>query len=244
MAAEVAVPTIVTGGRGDDRLIGNDGRNRIAGGRGRDIIHGLGGSDTLFAGKNRERTRDRVYGGPGSDQLFGSDGPNVIVGGPAADLIYPRDGRDRVRARDGTVDEVLCGRGMDAVGNDPFDFLIRCERSEAASESPAVPLWLNVFQDSTGGTIADVLVGCLERRPARACEGTVALELGGNPVSNQPRFTSISGHRQLIQAVLTRPLEPGEAGDLVVRLRSRTEAGAPTDDAFPAAVLLLGSPFP
>ena len=238
------VPTVVTGGRGEDRLRGNDGRNRMAGGRGRDVIDGFGGSDTLFAGKDVDRTRDRLYGGAGSDQLFGSDGPNVMDGGPAADLIYPRGGRDRVWARDGAVDQVVCGKGADATGNDPFDFLIRCERSAAASESPAVPLWLNVFQDSTGGTIADVLVGCLERRPARACEGTVALELGGNRVSDEARFTSISGHRQLVQPGLTRVLEPGEEVDLVVRVRSQTATGAPTDDAFPAAVLLLGSPFP
>jgi len=104
-----------------------------------------------------------------------------------------------------------------------------------------VPLWLNVFDDSTGGTTADVLVGCLERQSARACEGTVALELGGEPVSEEVRFTSLSGHRQLVTAALVPGLVPP---DLVVRVRSRTAAGAPTDDAFPAAVLLFGSPFP
>jgi hemolysin type calcium-binding protein len=239
-----AVPTVVTGGRGDDLLSGNDGRNRIAGGSGRDVIYGLGGSDTLFAGRDRDRTPDRLDGGPGSDQLFGSDGPNVIVGGSDADVIYPRDGSDRVRARDGAVDQVVCGKGVDATGNDPFDFLIRCERSAPASDSPAVPLWLNVFQDSRGGTIADVVVGCLERRPARACEGTVALELGGNPVSDEARFTSSSGHRQLVQAALTRALLPGEELGLVVRIRSRTVTGAPTDEGFRASVLLVGFPFP
>ena len=236
--------TVVTGGRGDDRLRGNDGRNQLVGGRGRDVIHRLDGSDSLFAGKDLDRTRDRLYGGGGSDQLFGSDGPNVMDGGPAADLIYPRDGRDRVRARDGAVDEVICGKGFDTTGNDPFDFLIRCERSEPASDSPAVPLWLHPFHSSTGRTVADVLVGCLERRPASACEGTVALELGGNPVTDEERFTSISGHRWLVTTELDRLLEPGEASDLVVRIRSRTATGAPTDDAFPAGVLLLGSPFP
>jgi hypothetical protein len=236
--------TVVTGGSGDDRLSGNDGRNQLAGGRGRDVIHGLGGSDSLSAGKDLDRTRDRLDGGAGSDQLFGSDGPNVMVGGPGADLIYPRDGRDRVGARDGAVDQVVCGKGLDATENDPFDFLIRCERSEPAWASPAVPLWLHPFESQTGRTVADVVVGCLERRPARACEGTVSLELGGNPVSDEERFMSISGHRWLVTAELDRLLEPGEASDLVVRIRSRTATGAPTDDAFPAAVLLFGSPFP
>ena len=238
-----AVPTVVNGGRGDDSLSGNGGRDRMAGGRGRDVIHGLGGSDSLFAGEDGDRTRDRLYGGPGSDQLFGSDGPNVIVGGPAADEMYPRGGRDRVSARDGAVDQVVCGKGVDATGNDPFDFLIRCERTDPASDAPAVPLWLNVFQDSTGGTIAGVVVGCLERRPARACEATVVLELGGSPVSEEARVTSISGHRQVVQPALTRALMPGEEFGLVVRIRSRTATGAPTDEAFPASVLLVGSPF-
>jgi Ca2+-binding RTX toxin-like protein len=243
-SGDFAIRSIVTGGRGDDVLIGNDGRNRLAGGRGRDVIYGLGGFDTLFAGKHGDRTRDRLYGGARGDQLFGSDGPNVMVGGPAADRIYPRDGRDRVRARDGSVDEVVCGKGVDSADNDPFDFLIRCEQSEPASDSPAVPLWLDVFEDSSARTIADVLVGCLERRPARACEGTVELEHGGAPVSGEVRFTSLSGHRQLVQVVLTRALQFREERGLLVRVRSQTATGDPTDDAFPAAVLLFGSPFP
>jgi RTX calcium-binding nonapeptide repeat (4 copies) len=236
----------ITGGRAGDRLSGNGERNRLIGGGGADAIAGLGGSDTIFAGAlatERARTADRLHGGPGSDQLFGSDGGNVIDGGPAADLIYAGGGRDRVRALDGAVDEVLCRKGVDTTANDPFDFLIRCERTAPASDSPAVPLWLNVWQDSTGATVVDAGVACLERQPARACEGKLQLELDGQPVSPETAFTGLSGHRQLVLLHPSRNLDPARTLDLAVRVRSRTAAGAPTDDLFPASALLLGFAF-
>ena len=239
------VPAAVMGGRGDDRISGNGGRNRLGGGRGRDVISGRGGSDTIFAVRNGvdgELSGDRLYGGAGSDEIFGSAGDNVIDGGAAADVIYAKRGRDRIRARDGAVDQVLCRRGADAARGDPYDFLISCERTEPASESPAVPLWLHVYEDSTGGTTADVLVGCLERHPASACSGSIQLELAGRPVSPETGFTSASGHRQL----LTANADPGVVSvelQLAVRIRSRASSGAPTDDVFPATGMLVGFPF-
>ena len=236
----------ITGGRGNDRLSGNDERNSLKGDRGTDVIAGLGGSDTIFAGGgggDDDDTSDRLYGGAGSDELFGSAGDNVIDGGPAADLLYARRGRDRVRGRDGAVDQVICGKGSDTAENDPFDFLIRCEQTDAASESPAVPMSLNMWQDSRGVTRADVLIGCLARRPAQACGGTVQLELAGEPISPQVTFTSLSGHRQGVGLELDPAVQPTRANDVAVRVRSQTGAGDPTDDLFPATSLLVAFPF-
>ena len=235
-----AAPAVVTGGRGDDRIRGNDGWDRLTGGPGRDVISGRGGSDTIFAvrnGADRDATRDRLYGGAGNDEIFGSAGDNLIVGGPAADVIYAKRGRDRVRVGDGAVDQVICGRGADVTGNDPFDFLIRCEEIEPASESPAAPLWLNVWEDSAGGTTADVLVGCLERHPASACAGTIQLTMGGGPVSAEAPFTSLSGHRQLVTLHPNASVGPADELALSVRIRSRSASGVPTDDVFPASSL-------
>ena len=240
-----AVPAVMTGGPGDDRLRGNDGRNRLAGGPGRDVISGRGGSDTIFAVRNgvdSDLSTDRLYGGDGSDEIFGSAGDNVIDGGPAADVIYASGGRDQVRARDGAVDQVICGRRADATANDPYDFLIRCERTEPASESPAVPLWLHVYEDSTGGATADLLVGCLERQPASACSGSIQLEQAGKPASPETVFTSVSGHRQLVSVHPDPGVESVEL-QLAVRIRSRASSGAPTDDVFSATSLLVGFPF-
>jgi Ca2+-binding RTX toxin-like protein len=240
-----AVPAVMTGGRGDDRLRGNEGRNWLAGGRGRDVISGRGGSDTIFAVRNgvdSDLSADRLYGGAGNDEIFGSAGDNLIVGGPAADVIYAQRGRDRVGVRDGAVDQVICGRGSDATANDPYDFLIRCESTEPVSDSPAVPVWLHAYEDSTGGTTADVLVGCLERHPASACSGSIQLEQAGRPVAPETGFTSASGHRQLVTVHPDPGVESVEL-QLAVRIRSRASSGAPTDDVFPATSLLLGFPF-
>ena len=237
----------ITAGRADDRLTGNDGPNRLEGGGGRDVMAGLGGSDTIFAGDpavDGDRAGDRLYGGSGSDQLFGSDGHDLIDGGRAADVVNSRKGRDRIRVRDGAVDQVRCGDGADVAANDPFDFMIRCERSPSASDSPAAPLFLNIWEDGRGMTIADVVVGCFEQHPARACAGTVQLELGGGPVTQEAAFTSLSRHVQSVQFEPGDLLKPAQEPDVVVRVRSRSATGAPTDDAFPADMLLLGFPFP
>jgi hypothetical protein len=57
----------VTGGAGDDVLIGDDAANELsAGAGGADRISGLGGPDTLVGGPGR----DALDGGPGADRLL------------------------------------------------------------------------------------------------------------------------------------------------------------------------------
>ena len=63
----------VTGGSGNDLLVGNTGVNVLSGG---------GGSD-------------RLYGGAGIDTLNGDDGNDLLGGGAGADFIYGGAGTDR-----------------------------------------------------------------------------------------------------------------------------------------------------
>lgn len=77
----------VTGGAGDDHLVGDDQANSLVGGAGDDVLIARGGDDDLG---------DRLVGGLGADRLSGGDGPDWLRGGP---------GRDRLS----------CGRGPDDV---------------------------------------------------------------------------------------------------------------------------------
>lgn len=78
----------VTGGAGDDVLIGNGAANELsAGAGGSDRLIGLGGPDTLSGGAGR----DTLDGGPGDDTLLSF--------GNAA----------------GVIDEIICGAGEDEV---------------------------------------------------------------------------------------------------------------------------------
>lgn len=64
----------LTGGSGNDTLIGNNGDNVLRGGAGNDSIFGGGGNDT-------------IYGGDGDDIIDGGTGNNIIYGGNGADTI-------------------------------------------------------------------------------------------------------------------------------------------------------------
>jgi Ca2+-binding RTX toxin-like protein/lysophospholipase L1-like esterase len=62
----------VTGGKGDDQLIGDLLANLLAGGLGADLLSGLGGNDQL-------------KGDAGADRLFGGEGNDKVDGGADAD---------------------------------------------------------------------------------------------------------------------------------------------------------------
>ena len=233
---------VLGGGRGDDRLTGNARRNQLAGRGGTDALFGAGGSDRLFADRGAmppALTADTLDGGAGSDELYGSDGPNLVTGGAGADAIHTGKGRDTVRARDGSVDVVDCGRGDDIVRNDPFEFLLRCERSDAYSSASPVPLAIKVRGN---GTTVSLSLGCRENHPA-SCTGTAQLEFAGEAVSPELAFNGPNRYRFVLMTEAGRPLPPGaeRSDELVVRIRSRDAAGATTSDAFPAS-MLLGAP--
>jgi arylsulfatase A-like enzyme len=71
---------------------------------------------------------DTLSGGEGDDVLFGRAGRDRLVGGPGGDVFYGGYGPDRVEARDGTRDVIVCGPGRDVVFADLLDGVGRgCE---------------------------------------------------------------------------------------------------------------------
>lgn len=70
-----------SGGRGNDRLIGDESHNVFAGGAGKDRLIGRGGRDK-FNGGNGE---DVIRGGTGLDIMNASKGSDVMAGGPGDD---------------------------------------------------------------------------------------------------------------------------------------------------------------
>ena len=67
----------VTGGAGNDILIGNELANTLIGNGGNDILLGLGGNDRLYGGVGR----DILIGGLGADFLDGGAGDDILSGG-------------------------------------------------------------------------------------------------------------------------------------------------------------------
>lgn len=86
---------VVLGGRGPDRLVGNDLANRLGGGWGADRLEGGAGDDVLDGGPGL----DWIDAGPGDDRIFVSRHLDTILGGAGTDTaVLPGDPSDfRVR---------------------------------------------------------------------------------------------------------------------------------------------------
>jgi len=86
------------GGKGDDKLIGNDADNRLNGGPGGDVVKGHEGHDTLFGGHKGSNVNfaepDELKGHEGDDYfVFKSDNTapkGIVSGGPGTDSLQPR----------------------------------------------------------------------------------------------------------------------------------------------------------
>jgi Ca2+-binding RTX toxin-like protein len=102
---------IVTGGNGNDLLLGTANNDFLRGGLGKDTLYGYGGDDFL-------------HGDDGNDVLVGGSGRDLLLGGNGSDVLDARDGGfgDYVEgkwwynAADG-FDVTLIDRGANGAGD-------------------------------------------------------------------------------------------------------------------------------
>jgi dipeptidyl aminopeptidase/acylaminoacyl peptidase len=112
----------------NDLLVGTDGNDVICGLDGGDALIGLGGDDRLF-------------GGNGNDWLAGGLGGNYLDGGP---------GDDTLDARNGSIDLVSGGAGVDtAVIDGPNDTMFGVERPKV---DPNLSVWRPAYADAAEPT--------------------------------------------------------------------------------------------
>jgi len=101
---------VITGGSGDDRLLGLDGDDTISGGAGDDKIKGNKDDDVLSG----DGGDDQIKGGAGDDIGFGGSGDDELFGGAGNDALYGGTGNDSLFGDAGDVniyafDDVLNG---------------------------------------------------------------------------------------------------------------------------------------
>ena len=90
-AGQGAVDGTVSGGAGDDLLVGSNADDTLDGGDGADVLRGRGGDDVLDGGDGP----DLLIGGRGDDVLRGGLGPDVLLGGPGPDIfVFHRNAGD------------------------------------------------------------------------------------------------------------------------------------------------------
>ncbi|HEX8158446.1 MAG TPA: calcium-binding protein [Solirubrobacteraceae bacterium] len=87
-----AVPAVLAGESGDDRLVGGTGADQIDGGEGADLLAGRSGNDVLAGGAGA----DRLGGGPGDDNVMGGTGDDSIRTDIGADNLDGGPGYDTV----------------------------------------------------------------------------------------------------------------------------------------------------
>jgi Ca2+-binding RTX toxin-like protein len=99
------IDLVITGGAGNDMLMGGAGADYLDGGSGNDTISGNRGADFILGGSGS----DMLMGGAGSDLILGGSGRDTIDGGAGNDIL---DG-----GLDGQQDVITTGPGRDVVVN-------------------------------------------------------------------------------------------------------------------------------
>jgi Ca2+-binding RTX toxin-like protein len=113
---------ILTGGTGNDQLVGAAGNDHLSGGGGNDSIDGLHGNDTLQGGLGEDTLkgghgRDSLMGGADDDILNGSGGADYLQGDTGIDKLYGGNGADSILGGDGR-DKLKGGNGNDTLQGD------------------------------------------------------------------------------------------------------------------------------
>ncbi|ALA57586.1 calcium-binding protein [Nitrospira moscoviensis] len=119
----------ISGGAGNDTLIGSLQGEQMYGGAGNDTLQGLDGADTLLGEDGADTLEggadnDVLVGGVGDDTLLGGSGDDRLLGGAGADWLQGEIGADTLDG--GIGDDMLHGGDGDdllngGAGNDSFD---------------------------------------------------------------------------------------------------------------------------
>ena len=99
----------LSGGDGDDVLIGGAGGDQISGGDGDDLLEGGEGADSLSGGDGA----DRLLGGDGDDTLTGGEGLDRLTGGAGNDTLDGGAGSDILEG--GAGNDTLTGVAFDTI---------------------------------------------------------------------------------------------------------------------------------
>jgi Ca2+-binding RTX toxin-like protein len=160
----------VLGGRGNDRLVGNDLDNRLDGGKGDDVIEGWEGNDDLMA----DYGADRIDGGDGDDVIDDGDGRDEVHGGPGDDEV---DSSHWLRADPDTYDG---GPGVDTISYAgqrwPFVGVTVDFDGVADDGAPGENDSLTAFETLVGTNQDDVLTGDAEENMIVGLDGADVID--------------------------------------------------------------------
>ena len=203
----------IKGGRGNDTLVGDSGRN---------LIEGFAGNDTLRGGSPPpSRTSTTIIGFVGDDTLDGGTG---------SDAMHGDGGDDRLLARDAVDDQVAaamtCGSGNDRLDTDLADDDTRalptsCETIDqgAIDEGANVRIAARRLRVRRNGTV----------RVRLRCPASVTIGCRGKLAAGPPRRALGTGARYRIRR--------GATARVTVRLPRALRRAAARRNSVPARVV-------
>lgn len=106
-------PGRVSGGDGNDTLLGSAGEDILIGDGGNDRLFGGAGQDVLVGGSGH----DDLRGDAGDDQLFGNRGNDLLDGGTGSDQLDGGSGNNRLvdYAATGEINTFIGGKGRNRI---------------------------------------------------------------------------------------------------------------------------------
>ncbi len=107
LSSEEIRKLLLSGGNGDDRIVGYGSDDQLYGFAGNDFLQGGSGDDSLFGGSGD----DNLVGSSGHDRLIGGEGDDWLTGGDGHDLLHAGPGGDDQAEGGAGNDTYLFGRG-------------------------------------------------------------------------------------------------------------------------------------
>jgi Ca2+-binding RTX toxin-like protein len=174
----------VSGGNGNNIIVGSGGVDRFYGNAGYNWLEGLGGNDLLFGGNQSDvllggTGRDRLYGNEGAnwlegdagqDELYGGNTQDVLLAGSDKDLVYGNGGNDLIVGGEGS-DKLYGAGGRDTIYGDGAEDLLLMQ--------PAKPhAGLNEVYTIKGSAAANTLNGSAADEILKALDGNDVVKAG------------------------------------------------------------------
>lgn len=139
---------------GNDTFIGGVGRERVSGGSGNDVISGGGGNSPVSRGDDvllGQDGNDQLFGGNRNDVLDGGNGKDAILGGAGNDAIKGGAGADRLDGGAG-LDKFVYARAANSTGRN-FDIVTGFD-FKAQDRFDLKPVITGIDTAVTGGTLS------------------------------------------------------------------------------------------
>ena len=174
----VVASSTMSGGSGNDILVGGRSTDVLSGGPGGDTIQDVAGDNTLD-------------GGDGPDVLIATTGTNTMSGGPDADLLQGGSGNDEILGGDDNdqmaffgrvdgADVVNGGAGNDSVGlyaaGDPLNISLDGVANDGVADQGANVLGVEYV---SGGGAGDTLTGSAAAEQLNGAGGADTIDGGG-----------------------------------------------------------------